>query len=152
MKIILDDALDNKLGDELKTYLLEQIGITDVNFNVTDKSFITELNIKFNNQTSPIIIMKYIDLFQKYDYPIILEFDKENDGIYKKLKYMVEDMCCEYCYKGFVKELYENNNIKSVKSNFEFDKPAFNIEFIIEYNENCNKQEIIKYIKDKLNY
>lgn len=150
MKIILDDALDSNLGDELKCYLLEQLGITDVNFTMTNKSFITELNIKFNNQTNPIIILKYIELFQKYDYSKILEFDKETAGIYKEIKYMVEDMCCEYCYKSFVRELYENNNIKSVKSNFEFDKPAFDIEFIIEYNEKGSEQEMIKYIKDKL--
>ena len=80
MKIILDDALDSNLGDELKCYLLEQLGITDVNFTMTNKSFITELNIKFNNQTNPIIILKYIELFQKYDYSKILEFDKETAG------------------------------------------------------------------------
>ena len=32
MKIILDDALDSSLGDELKIYLLEQVGINNVNY------------------------------------------------------------------------------------------------------------------------
>ena len=60
-------------------------------------------------------------------------------------------MCCENCYKCIVKDLFENNSIKSVKSNFEFNKPVFNIEFIIEYNQNCEEKELIEYIKSKLN-
>ena len=151
MKIIIDDTFDSSLGDELKTYLLDQVGINTVNFTVIDKSIITEINIEFNNQSSPITIMKYIDLFQKYYYSVILEFDKENDDKCKSLKYVVENMCCEYCYKGLVKYLFENNNIKSVKSNFAFDKPASNIEFIIEYNSNCKEEDILKYINSKLN-
>jgi len=151
MKIILDDTLDSKLGDELKIFLLEQVGIVSVNFIVFDKSLVTELNIKFNDQTSPLTIMRYIDLFQNYNYSMMLEFDKENDNEFKTLKYVVDDMCCENCYKSLVKDLFENNSIKSVKSNFEFNKPAFNIEFIIEYNQNCEEKELIEYIKSKLN-
>lgn len=150
MKIVVDDALDSKLGDELKVYLLDQIGINNVNFNIIDKNSTTELNIDFNNQTSPKTIMMYIDLFQKYENSVILEFDKENNTSYKILKYIVKDMCCEYCYKHLVKELFKNNNIKSVKSNFEFNKPVFNIEFMIEYIENCEEQEIIDYINSKI--
>ena len=60
-------------------------------------------------------------------------------------------MCCEYCYMGLVMDLFENDKIKSVKSNFDFNKPAFNIEFLIEYNENYSEQELIKYIKEKYN-
>ena len=40
MKIILDDALDSNLGNELKYYLLEQLGITDVNFTMTNKQIL----------------------------------------------------------------------------------------------------------------
>ena len=52
---------------------------------------------------------------------------------------------------GLVMDLFENDKIKSVKSNFDFNKPAFNIEFLIEYNENYSEQELIKYIKEKYN-
>ena len=46
-------------------------------------------------------------------------------------------------------DLFENENVKSVKSNFDYKNPAFNIEFIIEYDKNYTKQELIEYIKEK---
>ena len=44
-------------------------------------------------------------------------------------------MCCDYCYRGLIMDLFENENIKSVKSNFDFNMPAYNIQFIIQYDE-----------------
>jgi len=76
------------------------------------------------------------------------EFDKEEKNESKVLKYTIDDMCCEYCYKGLVMDLFENEKIKSVKSNFDFNKPAFNIDFIIEYDKNYNEKDVIKYIKE----
>ena len=144
MKLILDDLINKELED----YLLSQEGIINVDLN--NNSFLTEINIKFNNKTNPIIIMKYIELFQKYKYSVLVEFDKGYIGNFKTLKYVVKDMCCDYCYKDLVKKLFDNELIKSVKSNFDFNKPAFNIEFIIEYFENYDENELIKYIKAKL--
>ena len=57
-------------------------------------------------------------------------------------------MCCEYCYKGLVQDLYNNKYIKSVKSNFDFNKPAYNINFEIEYDKMYGEEELIDYIKD----
>ena len=144
MKLILDDLINKELED----YLLSQEGIINVDLN--NNSFLTEINIKFNNKTNPIIIMKYIELFQKYKYSVILEIDKGYIGDFKTLKYVVKDMCCDYCYKGLVKKLFDNESIKSVKSNFDFHKPAFNIEFIIEYFKNYDENELIKYINKQL--
>ena len=146
MKLRLDDVVDG----ELKEYLLSQEGINDVIF--TNKDLIADIYIKFDNSINPMIIMKYIELFQGYNYSAILEFDKGYDGKFKLLKYIVDDMCCEYCYKGLVMDLFENDKIKSVKSNFDFNKPPFDIEFLIEYDDNCDEQELKKYIKLKYDY
>ena len=145
--IIIKLILDDFINEELKDYLLMQEGITDV--IIKDRNIMTELNVKFNKKTTPKIIMKYIELFQNKKYPILFEFDKEEKGESKVLKYTIDDMCCEYCYKGLVMDLFENEKIKSIKSNFEFNKPAFNIEFIIEYDKNYNDEDIIKYINEK---
>lgn len=59
-------------------------------------------------------------------------------------------MCCEYCYKGLVQELFENELINSVKSNFDFSKPAFNIKFSIEYDKNYSEDELKKYIEERI--
>jgi len=143
MELLIDDSLD----DEIKDFLLSLDGVVKVDLNRED--YISRLNIDFNNKTNHIIIMKFIELFQKYNYSQLLEFDKGYGGNYKVLKYTINDMCCEYCYKGLVMDLFENNMIKSVKSNFEFNKPVYNIEFIIEYKSEYDEKELIGYINEK---
>lgn len=134
---------------ELRDFLLSQDGITDVEINYDD--YYIKLNIKLNEKIGPNIVMKYIELFEKNKYSNLVEFNKDYDGKTKTLKYVIDDMCCEHCYMGLVMDLFENDKIKSVKSNFVFDKPAFNIEFTIEYDENYKKEDLIKYIKEKYN-
>ena len=141
--------LDGNVNPELKDFLLSQEGITNV--EIDRDGYFTKLNIKFNNKTNSIIVMKYIELFEKYKYSNLIEFNKECEGQTRVLKYIVDDMCCEHCYMGLVMDLFENNKIKSVKSNFDFQMPAFNIEFIIEYDEKYTEEELIKYIKEKYN-
>ena len=58
-------------------------------------------------------------------------------------------MCCDYCYRNLVMDLFENERIKSVKSNYDYNKPAFNIEFEIKYDEKYSEKELIEYIKEK---
>ena len=141
--------LDGIVNPELKDFLLSQEGITNVEINYDD--YFIQLDIKFNEKTNPYIVMKYIELFEKYKYSYLVEFNKEYDGKIKTLKYIIDDMCCEYCYMGLVMDLFENDRIKSVKSNFDFKKPTFNIEFIIEYDEGYEEEDLIKYIKEKYN-
>jgi len=145
VKLILDDFIN----EELKEYLLMQDGVDSV--VIDNENFLTILNIKYNKKSPPEIIMKYIELFQKNKYSILFEFDKGTIGDFKVLKYTIDDMCCEYCYKGLIMDLFENKKIKSVKSNFDFNKPAFDIELIIEYAKEYNEEKLIKYIKDKSN-
>ena len=145
----MEIKLDGIINPEIKDFLLTQEGITNVEIDYDD--YFIKLDIKFNEKTNPNIVMKYIELFEKYKYSNLLEFNKEYQGKTKILKYIVDDMCCEYCYMGLVMDLFENDKIKSVKSNFDFKMPAFNIEFTIEYDEGYKKEELIKYIKEKYN-
>lgn len=141
MKLILDDVLDL----ELKEYLLSQDGINDVKIDIND--FASEINIKYDNRITPFIIVKHIELFQKKEYPIMLGFDKEQNANFKVLKYVVDDMCCEYCYKGLMQHLFKNKKIKSVKSNFDLYNSPFDIELTIEYDEKYSEDELLNYIK-----
>ncbi len=144
MRLIIDEVIDNELID----YLKQQEGIVSVDYSVKD--FFTTINIEINNETEPELIIKYIELYLKPSNSILFEFDKDIKGNYKELKYTVDDMCCEYCYKGLVKLLFEDKNIKSAKSNFDYKKSAFNIEFTIEYNDNYSEDDVIKIINDYL--
>lgn len=138
MKIVLDDIF----VDELKDYLIDQPGINDV--EVITKNLISEINV--NSKIDPLVVLQYIELFQKNNNSTMLSFDKGNIFESNHLKYLVDDMCCEYCYKSLIKELFKNEYIKSVESNFDFYKPAFNIELLIEYDKNYSRKELINYI------
>ena len=145
----MEIKLDGIVNPELRDFLLIQEGITNVEINYDD--YFVKLNIKLNEKTNPNIVMKYIELFEESKYSNLVEFNKEYEGKIKTLKYIIDDMCCEYCYMGLVMDLFENDKIKSVKSNFDFNKPAFNVEFLIEYSEDYNEQELIEYIRNKYN-
>lgn len=144
MKLILDDIYE----DELENYLLSQKGITDV--KIERKDFVSEISVHFDEKLTPMIVFKYIEIFKSDKFPKILGFDKGTIYKYKKLKYLVADMCCEYCYKSLIYELFQNDQIKSVKSNFDFFKPAFNIELLIEYEENYDVEDLKKYIAENI--
>ena len=141
MKLLLDVVLK----EEIKEYLLSQEGINEVEIKKID--FKSEVTIKHNNKISPIIIMKYIGLFEKIEYSTLLEFNKKLNKETKILKYNVDDICCEYCYKNLIMELFDNKFINSVKSNFDFYESVFEVELLIEYS-GCTEDEIIQYIKE----
>ena len=138
MKLIVDTILN----DELKDYLLSQDGITEVNISNNN----TELDIKYNSPMTPKILRGYIELFDDYK---LIEFDKEIEGSFKTLKYVVNDLCCDFCYLNFINDMYENDNIKSVRSTFDYSNLSHNIEVIIEYKE-YDESELIEYINEKL--
>ena len=144
MKVLLDDFINKELIEYLKT----QEGILDVNLNEIDKYI--EVEVKHNEKITSNIIMKHIDLFQDNKFSSMLAFDKGLNIKTKKLKYEAGDLCCEYCYKGFVKEVFEDNKIVSFKSNYDIFAPATDIEFEIEYDEKYNEEEIINFIKENI--
>lgn len=142
MKVILDDFVNKELIDYLKT----QEGILEVKLSEVDNYI--EVDVKHNEKITPSIIMKYIDLFLESTYPSIIEFDKKLPVKTKHLHYEAGDMCCEYCYKGFVKEIFEDNKIVSFKSTYDICNPAIDIKFEIEYDEKYSEEEVINFIKE----
>ena len=92
--------------------------------------------------------MKYIDLFQNNKFSTMISFDKEIEKDHKTLKYIVDDMCCEYCYIGMVRELFDNKNVYSIKSNFDMKYPLYNVEFEIKYDINYLEEDLIKFIEE----
>ena len=92
--------------------------------------------------------MKYIDLFQNNKFSTMISFDKEIEKDHKTLKYVVDDMCCEYCYMGLVRELFDNKNVYAIKSNFDMKYPLYNVEFEIKYDINYLEEDLIKFIEE----
>ena len=146
MKLVIDKFMSLS-SDELKEFLLMQDGIYDVKTEEND-SFIV-LDITHDIKITPELIIKYIEMTNKFNYSMLFEFDKGTTGNFKIFKYTIDDVCCEYCYRDFIMDLFENKKIKSVKSNFDYSKTVFNIEFIIEYDEKYSEKELIEYIEEK---
>lgn len=145
MKVIFDDIQND---EELEKYLLMQNGINEV--KIAFENSCCEITVTHDKKTTPEIIMKHINLFEKNKWPIILSFDKGQKENSKTFKHIVADLCCEYCYKGLVQDLFDNENIISVQSNFDFHE-TYNIEFTIGYKDNYTTEEILEYIKEKAN-
>lgn len=145
----MEVKLDGTINPELKDYLLSQEGITNVEINYDD-CFI-KLDIKLNEKANPNIVMQYIELFGEYKNSNLVEFNKESKEKTKELKYIVDGMYCEYCYMDLVRHLFENDRIKAVKSDFDFNNPFNKAEVLIEYDEKYDKEDLIKYIKEKYN-
>ena len=85
----MEIKLDGIVNPELREFLLSQEGITDVEIDY-DNYFI-KLNIKLNEKTTPNIVMKYIELFEKSKYSNLVEFNKDFNNKSKTLKYVIDD-------------------------------------------------------------
>ena len=144
LRIVINDFI----GDELEDYLSIQEGILSAK-----KSFEGEelgLNIEYDNNITPEMIYSFISIFKKYTYPHLWKFNKGLQGKLKTYTYYVEDMCCENCYMGFIENLFKNENINSVTSDFDDSKRIVDANFTIEYKEDYKEEDLIKYIKAAL--
>ena len=73
------------------------------------------------------------------------------------MKYLINDLCCEYCYKGAIDDLFEIEGIEMVKGNFNEDylfkkyEDREKIIINIKYDPNLISTEEMKQIELKLN-
>ena len=140
MRLIIDDVLT----DELIDYLSKQDGIDKV---IKDKDgYFTVLNVDINNNTNSETIYRHIELFNKYKHSRLFSFDKDTEGNYKTINYKIDVICCEYCYRDFILDCYKNEHIKSVKSDADFSKSVFEVNFIIEYDEDYPEDKILYFL------
>lgn len=155
--------IDNWRHEELKEYLMSLKGILDVEIkNVeheikSDKQL--DIYLKYDSSLiTPKIIKMEITLFLNITkIPSILSFDKYPK--FKTSNYTIirDDLCCEYCYKGAIEDLFEIEGIETVKGNFNEDylfkkyEEREKITINIEYNPNLLKAEDMKQIELKLN-
>ena len=84
--------------------------------------------------------------------PSLLSFDKYPK--FETCNYTIirDDLCCEYCYKGAIEDLFEIEGIETVKGNFNEDY-LFKKKIIIniKYDPNLINTEEMKQIELKLN-
>ncbi len=155
--------IDNWGHEELKEYLMSLKGILDVEIKNVEHEIKSDeqldIYLKYDsNLITPKIIKMEITLFLNITkIPSILSFDKYPK--FKTSNYTIirDDLCCEYCYKGAIEDLFEIEGIETVKGNFNEDylfkkyEEREKITINIEYNPNLLKAEDMKQIELKLN-
>lgn len=151
--------IDNWGHEELKEYLMSLKGILDVEIKNVEHEIKSDeqldIYLKYDSSLiTPKIIKMEITLFLNITkIPSILSFDKYPK--FKTSNYTIirDDLCCEYCYKGAIEDLFEIEGIETVKGNFNEDylfkkyEEREKITINIEYNPNLLKAEDMKQIE-----
>lgn len=103
--------------NELEEYLMSQKGIEKI-FIKNEEHL--EINIKYNpNLITSNIIKKEILLFvDSLNIPSLLAFDKHPTTKISEYLIIRPDICCDFCYKGAIEDLFEIAGIEKVSSNY----------------------------------
>lgn len=146
---IIIDGLGHK---ELKQYLMSLNGISDVIIKNQEQ---LEIYIKYNpNMITPKIIKTEILLFLDIlKIPSIIAFDKHSTIKTSEYEIIRSSVCCEYCFKGAIDDLFEIDGIEKVESNFNqknYDE-GNNIIINIKYNSDLISIDDMRQIELKLN-
>lgn len=149
-------SLDTWGHKELKDYLMSLEGIFEVNIDDTNK---LDVYLKYNSNliTPKIIKMEILLFLNVVKIPSLLSFNKYPK--FKILNYTIirDDLCCEYCFKGAIDDLFEIEGIEQVESNFNEDYLFQNyenrekIKINIKYNPNLIDSDTMKQIELDLN-
>lgn len=138
---------------ELKEYLMSLNGILDV---IIKNGEPLEIYVKYNsNLITPKIIRLEILLFLDIlKTPSILAFDKHSTMEMPEYKIIRNGICCEYCLKGAIEDLFEIDGIEKVESNFNKEKiydERDNVIISIKYNSDLISMDDMRQIELKLN-
>lgn len=141
--------LDSTINSELHDYLLQLTGINEVKIDKLDNS----IYVLYSEDIIPLKILKLeIKAFLEIDnnFPNFLSFDKYSDNILENEIIIINDLCCEYCLKGMIEDLFDTDGIDTAYTNYDYhDK--HDVKIFIKYdNQIINKTEIDK-IKTKFN-
>lgn len=147
-------VIDSWGHKELTEYLMSLNGILNVKIK-NDEQLDVYLKYNSNLITPKIIKMEILLFLDMMKTPSILSFDKYPK--FKTSNYTIirDDLCCEYCFKGAIEDLFEIEGIEKVQSNFNedylFKKCEEKITINIKYNPELINKEEMKQIELKLN-
>lgn len=144
MKIIYNDWLKEGLDE----FLSEQPGVKKANINKNEGLDIVEVSL--DDDMNNTIVAKFIDLFQENKWSNMFAFDKDASGEVKTFNYHADDVCCEYCHMHLVRELFDNENIVAVESNFDLNERPVNIDYCIKYKDPLTEKDLLTYIEKNL--
>ena len=135
------------ISNDFSDYFLSLKGIKDINYKNDDY---LEITIQYTNDISLKQIKLELELyFNILKIPEMLFFDKHIKKDLKKEQIVIKDMCCEYCIKGTIEDLFDTNGIVSAYTNYDpLVDSCYDITFYITYDDTITS---IEEIKKKLN-
>lgn len=149
-------VIDDWGHKELKEYLMSLKGILDVEIKNNEQ---LDIYLKYDSSliTSKIIKMEITLFLNITKIPSLLSFNKYPKFETSNYTIIRDDLCCEYCYKGAIDDLFEIEGIEMVKGNFNEDylfkkyEDREKIIINIKYDPNLISTEEMKQIELKLN-
>lgn len=148
--------IDDWYHKELKEYLMSLKGVINVNINDDDA---LKIDVDYDSkQINDKIVKMEVSLFlDSRRFPTLLTFDRHFSGKLNKYTIKRKDVCCEFCFKGAIEDLFAINAIKKVQNNFyeQYYKNHNNHEkdIIIDifYDSNVLNAKELKNIEESLN-
>lgn len=141
--------MDTWLTEELEQYLLSLTGIIEAKVSDEEKIY-----IKYNSKIISIKILKLeiLAFISKLKIPSLISFYKHPKDKTLNAYIIINDICCEYCYKAMIQELLLINGIESAHSEYTHEYNSHEpVKISITYNNKMITKEKIKEIEIKLN-
>lgn len=134
------------LYEELNEYLSSLNGVLFSKVDIEKKEIFIEYDsVVISLRVLKMQIILYLNL---YNTPSIISFDKHYEKDIKEDVIIIENLCCEYCLKGMIEELFEYDAIKSAYTDFNYvDRKNVNI--FITYDDKVLKLDELNKIKNK---
>lgn len=144
--------IDYWMHKELKDYLLSLDGVFDVTIQDEGNFFV---HIEYNPDLISTKILKvetllFLDALRM---PCLVSFDKHATYKTKSYNIIIKDLCCEFCFRGFIDDLFMIDGIVKAESQF-IDEPyqsKQNVTISIFYNPELINEEEIKKLEIKFN-
>ena len=132
---------------DLKEFLDTIEGIKNASVDVENN----KVSLEFDPSLIPaLMIKKQIDIFLKEQKnPNLLGFNRFED-FDKEATLNINKLCCEFCLKGSIEDLFEKDGIVSVESDFNF-REFENVKVFIKFNSKLISDEDLKSIEEKIN-
>ena len=158
LTLVLDeyDVANDYQDNDFKDYLLSIDGIEEVNINFNDEEHVINIDITYDEEVInyQVIYMEIESYLNVFNLPVLIKFDKHptnKTNVYK----LESSMCCEYCFKIAMEDLFEIDGIEKIDNNYleqyygKFSERGKDT-FIIYYDSKVLTEERLKeIIKEK---
>ena len=113
-------VIDSWGHKELKDYLISLKGISKV---IVENEQYLKIYMKYDPEFITLKMIKMeISLFLDIlNIPSFIAFDKHSTNKISEYKIVRDDVCCEYCLKGAIEELFDIEGIEKVESNLDIE-------------------------------